>query len=160
HGFEDGELVALRKPDRGELKALEIAAVAVILAEEELLVDLLEIEREVEGPAQPGIGELRPPRVEDIGLHAAGGADRKLLLDHAAVLDRGNAVIGGGPVLGAVLGAPIDRAGLERLDRHRRIAEVFESQGLEVAAAEIDVEVLAPIILDALVGDVAARRER
>ena len=49
--------------------------------------------------------------------------------------------------------------GLERLDGDRRVAEIFEAQLVEIVAADIDVEILAPIVLDALVDDVAAGRE-
>ena len=68
-------------------------------------------------------------------------------------------VVGGGPVLGAVLGAPIDGVGLERFERDRGVAEIFEAQLVEIVAADIDVEVVAPIVLHALVDDVAAGRE-
>ncbi len=79
-------------------------------------------------------------------------------MDHAFVVDRGK-VISGCPVLGAVLGAPIDGVRLERLQRNRRVAKIFETQFVEIIAADIDVELFAPIVVHALVDDVAARRK-
>ena len=55
HGLEDLELPALGQAARGELGALEIAGDALVLAEEHLLVHLLEIEREVERAAHPRV---------------------------------------------------------------------------------------------------------
>ena len=136
------------RPVRGKLGALEIAGDAPVLAEEDLLVHLLEIECEVEGAAHARILEFFAACVEDEGLHQAEIVDREFLEDDALVVDRGE-VIGGRPVLGAVLGAPIDRVGLEAFERDRRVAEILEAQFVEIVAADIDVEVLAPIVLDA-----------
>ncbi len=49
HGLEDFELLALRQSEGRELGAVEIAVDAPVLAEEQLLVHLLEIVGEVEG---------------------------------------------------------------------------------------------------------------
>src|SRR5206468_5524261 len=49
HGLEDRELLALRQARARELAAVEVAADPLVLAEEELLVGFLEIERVVEG---------------------------------------------------------------------------------------------------------------
>ena len=48
---------------------------------------------------------------------------------------------------------------LERLDGDCRVAEIFKAQQIEIVAAKIDVEVLAPIVLDALVDNVVPGRE-
>ena len=71
HGLEDFELLALRQAGGGELGALEIAGDALVLAEEELLVHLLEIEGEVERAAHARVLELVAPGVEGEGLHDA-----------------------------------------------------------------------------------------
>ena len=60
--FEDLQLLALRQARRGKLGALEIAVDALVLAEEELLVHLLEIEGEVEGAAHARVLELVAPQ--------------------------------------------------------------------------------------------------
>ena len=49
HGFEELELLAGRQAGGGELGAFEIAGDAMVLAEENLLVHFLEIERVIEG---------------------------------------------------------------------------------------------------------------
>src|SRR5208283_1365551 len=79
----------------------------------------------------------------------------KFLEDDALVGD-GREVVAGGPVLGAVLKAPIDGVGLECFERDRGIAEIFEPQLIEIIAADVDVDSAAPIVLDALVDDAAA----
>ena len=91
-------------------------------------------------------------------LHDPPTALRKLLEHHALFLDR-REIVGRRPVLGAVLGAPVDMVGLERFDRDRRVAEIFEAQLVEIVAADIDVEILAPIVLHPLVDDGAAGDE-
>ena len=96
--------------------------------------------------------------VEGERLHQAEIFDRKFFEQDALVGDRGE-VIGGGPVLGDVLDAPVDRVRLERFERDGGVAEIFEVQLVEIVAADIDVELAAPIVLDALVDDVAAGGE-
>ena len=49
--------------------------------------------------------------------------------------------------------------GLERLDRHRTVAEIFKPQLVEVVATDVDVEIPSPIVLHALVDDGAAGDE-
>ena len=58
HRLQDFELAAGRQPGGGKLGALEIAGDALVLAEEDLLVHLLEVEREIESAAHPRILEL------------------------------------------------------------------------------------------------------
>ncbi len=156
HGFKQFEFAPARQAGRGKLGAFEIAGDAFVLAVENLLVHLLEIESVVEGQPHPRILEFVAADVESEGLHHAGTADRKFLEQDALVAD-GREVVSGGPILGAVLGAPIDRIGLEGFKRHRRVAEIFEVQLVEIIAADIDVQRLAPMVLDAFVDDVAAR---
>ena len=55
--------------------------------------------------------------------------------------------------------APVDQISLERLDGDRRVAEIFESQLVEIISTDIDVEVFAPIVLDALVDDIVGGRK-
>ena len=91
-------------------------------------------------------------------LHHAEIVDGKFFEDDALVVDGGK-IVGGGPVLGAVLGAPIDGVSLERLERNRRVAKILEAQLVEIVATDHDVELVAPIVLHALVDDVAAGRK-
>ena len=105
-----------RQAGRGELGALEIAGDALVLAEEDLLVHLLEIEREVEGAAHARVLELVAADVEGESLHDAEIADREFFHHHALVA-HGREIVGGRPVLGAVLGAPVDLIALEGLER-------------------------------------------
>ena len=84
--------------------------------------------------------------------------DGKFLEDDAFVADR-REIVGGGPVLGAVLGPPVDGVGLERFERDGGVAEIFEPQLVEIVAADLDVEIRAPIVLHALVDDLAAGRK-
>ena len=49
--------------------------------------------------------------------------------------------------------------GLEGLERDRLVAEIFEAHLVEIIAADIDVEILAPIVLHPLVDDGAAGDE-
>ncbi len=102
--------------------------------------------------------ELLAPRVEDEGLHHALAADREFLQQHA-LLGHGREIVARSPSLGAVLGAPVDIVALERLERDGGVAEILEAHLVEVVAADVDVEVLAPIVLHALVNDRAAGDE-
>ena len=122
------------------------------------LVQLLEIECVIEGKPDARIFELVAAKVEDERLHNADIVDREFLEDDALVRDGGE-IVGGGPVLGAVFIAPVDAVHLERFDGDGRVAEIFEAQLVEVVAADVDVEAFAPMVLDALVDDVATGRE-
>ena len=85
-------------------------------------------------------------------------ADRKFFFQNPFVGDGGE-IVSRGPVLGAVLRPPIDRIGLEGFERDGRVAEIFVLQFVEIIDADIDVEVFAPMVLHALVDDVAAGRK-
>ena len=73
-------------------------------------------------------------------------ADREFFQHHALVA-HGREIVGRRPVLGAVLGAPIDLIALECLQRHRGIAEIFVADCLEISRADDDVEILAPVVV-------------
>src|SRR5262245_54566008 len=143
---------------RGKLSAVEIAVDARVLTEEDLLVHLFEVEREVERPAYARVLELLAAGIEGERLHDPAVALEKFLEDDALVLDGGE-LVGGRPVLGAVLRAPVDVIGLEGLDGDRGVAEILVAQFVEVVAPDIDVEILRPVVLHALVDDGAPRHE-
>ena len=133
HRLQNFQLAAGRQTARRQFGALKIAGDALILAEEDLLVHLLEIERVIEGEPHPRILEFAAADVEGESLHHAEIVDRKFLEDHAFLIDRGE-VVSRGPVLGAVLVAPIDGVALERLERDRAVAKIFEPQLVEIVA--------------------------
>jgi hypothetical protein len=108
--------------------------------------------------SQPRVLEFVAPRVERERLHDSPAALRKLLEHHALFLDR-REIVGRGPVLSHVLGAPVEMVGLERLERYRPVAEIFKPQLVEIVATEVDVEILSPIVLHPLVDDGAAGDE-
>ncbi len=105
-----------------------------------------------------GVAELGTPGIQNEGLHDTGAADRKFLLDDTLV-DHRRKIIGRRPIPRDVLDAPIDLVGLERFERHRRVAEIFVAQLVEIIPADIHRQVLAPIVLDALVDDGVSRHE-
>src|SRR6185503_3280026 len=84
---------------------------------------------------------------------------RKQLLDHAFGRDR-RKIVTRGPVLRAVLDAPIELVGLERLERDGCVAKINEAYLVEVVGADALRNVLAPIVLHPLVHDRASRLER
>ena len=73
-------------------------------------------------PAGPGTSARRG--VEDEALHAGAALGRDLQLDDQALVQR-RAVIAGGPEARAVLDPQVELPGLERLERHVRVAVVF-----------------------------------
>jgi hypothetical protein len=62
--------------------------------------------------------------IEGEGLHHADIANRKLFEHDPSVADR-REIVGGGPILGAILNAPINDVRLERFKCGGRIAELF-----------------------------------
>jgi hypothetical protein len=127
------------------------------LAEEELLVHLLEVEGEVERASHPRVLELVAPRVEGEGPHQPPVALGEFLEHHPLVVDRGK-IVGHGPGLGAVLDAPVRMVGLEGFQCHGRIAKILEADLVEVVAPDIDVQILGPIVLHPLVDPPCGRR--
>jgi hypothetical protein len=106
---------------------------------------LLEIEGEVERPAQTGIPELGAPGVERESLHDPDVADGKLLEHDAPMLDRSK-VVSGRPIPRRVLDAPIELVRFERFKFNRQVAEIVEAQFSEIVLPDIDVEVPGPVI--------------
>ena len=80
HGFEHFEFAAGRHAGRRKLGAFKIAGDTFVLAEENLFVHLLEVERIIEGEPYPRILEFGTANVESEGLHHADIADRKFFL--------------------------------------------------------------------------------
>src|SRR5882757_4901053 len=137
---------------------MEVARDAFILSEEQLLVRLLEIERIVEGAPHSRILELLAPGVEHEPLHHAAVADRKLLeLD--ATFFGGGEIVAGCPEQRAVFEAKVDLITFEGFELDCEIAEVLVPDLVEIIAADVDVEILAPVVLDALVDDGATGGE-
>ena len=63
------------------------------------------------------------------------------------------------PVLGAVFDAPVELIALEGLERDGGVAEIFVAEGLEIACADDDIEILAPIVVDLFVNQCTTRHE-
>ena len=143
HGFEQFELAAGRHAGGGKVGAVEIAVDALICAEENLLVHFLEIERMIEGQPHPRVLEFRLPNVEGERLHQAEIPDGKFLEQDAFIGDR-REIVGGGPVLGEILDPPVHRIGLEGLERHGGVTEIFEMQFVEIVAPDIDADARCP----------------
>ena len=156
--LQDLELLPVRQPGAGELGALEVAIDPPVLAEEELLVHLLEVEGEIERAPHPRVLELVAPRVEGEGPHQPPVALGELLEDDPLVGDRGK-IVARGPGLGAVLDAPVRMVGLEGFHRDRRVAKILEADLVEVVAPDIDVQILGPIVLHPPVDHPAAGDE-
>ena len=119
----------------------------MILAGRQGPVHLLEVERGVEGAAQPHVLEQRPAQVEGPALHPARTQHRKLFLEHPPVIDRGE-VVGDRPFLGAALGIPVELVGLEGLAAYDVVAEEFVAKFVEIILADAAGQILAPVILD------------
>ncbi len=119
---------------------------------EELLVHLFEVEGVVEGTAQPRVLELLAPQVEHEALHAAGIRDREFFLEHALVDDR-RKFVGRCPLLGGVFRDPVGLVGLEGLQRHVVVAEVFVAHLVEIVLSDPYRQIGAPVILHPFEGD-------
>ena len=136
-----------RQAGRRQLRALEIAVDALVLAEEDLLVHLLEIEREVEGAAHARILELvAPADVERERLHAAGGVDREFLQHHALVLappgSRRRSPSSWRCSRCASRSASALKASIATVASRKYSKRML----VEIVAADVDVDVLAPVV--------------
>jgi|SRR6516164_4018504 len=86
-----------------------------------LFVHFLEVKHIVESQPDKGILKFFAPDIEGEGLHDADIANRKLFEQNPFVADC-RKIVGGGPVLGAILNAPINDVCLERFKCGGRIA--------------------------------------
>ncbi|MNO98318.1 hypothetical protein D3C76_900630 [compost metagenome] len=136
----------------GHLRVLEVAGVALVGAEEQLLVGPLEVEQLDDRLAHAHVLEHRAADVEGVALHAPGILVVQLLADDAAVA-HGGGVVGGRPVLRDAFLDEVELAGLERLQRHGEVAVGVDHHGIEVVEAAVHRQVVAPVVLDPLVAD-------
>ena len=104
------------------------------------------------------ICEFFAANIKGEGLHDPPIALRKLLEQHTLFLHR-RKVVGRCPILCDILGAPVDLVGLERFKGDSGVAKILKSQLVEIVSADVDVEILAPIILHPLVDHGAAGDE-
>src|ERR1700722_12576827 len=128
---------------------MEIAADARVLPKEQLLVHLLEVEREIECAAQARIPKLLTAQVENESLHPTGIVDRELFLDRPFFGHR-RKIVGRRPLLSRVLRDPIDLIGLEGFERNDVVPEELVTQLVEIILANLDRKIGAPIILHSL----------
>src|SRR5262249_26204905 len=126
-----------------------------VLAKEDSPVQLLEIEGEIEGEPHACILELLAAGIESKRLHDPAAALGELFQNHAPVLDPGE-TLGRHPILDVQLIVPIEVIGLECFECDCSITKIFETYLVEIVASDIDVEILAPIVLHPLVDDRAA----
>ena len=108
----------------------------------------------IEGQPHERILKFLAPGIEGEGLHHPDIANGKLFEHDPSVADR-REIVGGGPILGAILNAPINDVRPERFKCGGRIAEIFVVQLVKIIEADIDVKATAPMIFDALVDDMA-----
>ena len=128
------------------------------MAVENLVVDPFEIQGEIEGASKARVFELVAPDVERERLHDSDIADREFFTDYPLVFECRKCV-SGRPILCAVFVKPVELIGLECFEFDARVAKIFEAQLVEIIAADPDVDVFAPVILDPLVHDRAAGLE-
>ena len=128
------------------------------MVEENLFVHFLEVKHIVESQPDKGILEFFTPDIEGEGLHDAYIANGKLFEQNPFAADC-RKIVGGGPVLGAILDTPINDVCLERFKCGGRIAEIFVVQFVKIIDADIDIKTTAPMIFDALVDDMASGRK-
>src|SRR5262249_7570086 len=116
HLLEQLKLATLGSRRRLELRVVEKALQTLELIVEQVLVGPFEVERQIEGAAQPRILELRAANVEGERLHFADALGGHLVpLDETA--RQRIKVVGGGPKLGAVLVPVVELARLEGFKR-------------------------------------------
>ena len=144
HRFEDFQFLPFRQARRCKLGALEVAVDALVLAIEQLLVHLLEIERVVECPAQPRILELIAAQIEHEALHPAGIVDREFLLDRRAFRSRPENHTGVAHCLAEFSRDPVGLVGLEGFQRHQVVAEILEAHFVEIVLADPDRQIARP----------------
>ena len=148
--FGVGELVG------SHFGVLEVAAIALVRAEEHLFVGPLEVEQQADGFAYAGVLEYRAAQVEDETLHAPGAVVMQFFADDAAVAHR-RRLVGGGPVLRDALFVEVELPGLEGFQGDGQVAVGIYNHGIEVVEAAIDRQVPRPVILDRLVAYRAPR---
>src|SRR5262249_28005131 len=158
HGFEQFELSARRQAGGRELGTRKVTADTVVLVEENFFVHLLKVKRIVEGEPHAGILKLFAPDIEGEGLHHADITNGKLFKQDSFVADR-REIVGSGPILGTILGAPINGVRSERFECDSRIPKIFVVQLVKIIEADINIKATAPMILDAFVDDVASGRK-
>src|SRR4029077_3869821 len=125
HSLQQLEFAVRGQAAGCEVGAFEIAGDALILTVENLPVHFLEIKRVVEGKSHPWIPKFVATSVEGKSLHHSNIVDGEFLEEDALV---GNCweIVGSGPVLRAVLDAPVDCVSLERLKSRGAVAKILE----------------------------------
>ncbi len=112
----------------------------------------------IERLAQPRIGELLPPRIDEPALRAR----RRIVGQHVAldpaVLEGGKIVARRPGARGEFLAEQII-AGGKAFEADVAVAIIFEAHGVEIVLAARHRQIGAPPVLDALIFDVAARLE-
>src|SRR6516225_11124831 len=95
-----------------------------------LFVHFLEVKHIVESQPDEGILEFFAPDIEREGLHDTDITNGKFFKQNPFVADR-REIVGGGPILGAILSTPINDVCLERFECEGRIAKILVVQLVE-----------------------------
>ena len=143
--FKQCELVFSRHAGGGKVAVFPEGMDPRVEAVEKRLVRPFEIEHEPERFAHALVLELFAPQVEHVALAGRLVSVRKGTLHGPAVLDGGK-VVGGRPLPRDVLRAERVGARLEAFEGRQRIPEILDANAVEVVAAQVDREVLAPVV--------------
>ena len=146
--FQDFFFTPLGKPGRGKLGIPEVTVDALEGIIGKRAVQVLEIEGVVQCLAHLLILEFVPAQVRHESLHDAGGTQRVLDLraNHTAILG-GREVIERCPMAGAIILVIIDIAGTHTLELDRPVAKERVGNRAEIVLANIDVDVLTPVVV-------------
>ena len=157
-GFQNGQFTGVRQVMRLFGGVGEVAGGANVAAEEQVLVEELEVEQAGNGFADAGVLEDGAACVEGEDLKA----DREFVgefgFEDEAVGDGGK-VVSGHPLLGDVLLAVIGLTGLEGLEGNGRILVVFDVDAVVIELAAAGGSVAGPPIVPAGIGDAVAEVE-
>ena len=157
--FEDFQFVGRRRADRLHRRVLEVGDDPLVVGEHDVLVGPLEVEGEADRFADARVLELFAAGVEIPALRAGRRAVVQRLLLHPSLVEGGE-IVAVGPDARGVLLVEVDRAGLERLEGDLPLAVILEAQAAEIVLADVDRQVLGPIVVAQFVFDAAPLLQR
>src|SRR5215472_6203187 len=129
---------------------------ALIGAIHDVRVGPLEIEGIVQGFAQPRIGKLGAPGIENPALPTRWRIVRNFAALHATVADGGKIVTRGPGARGKFLAEEVNFC-LESFEADIAVAIEFVAECVEVVVADTDRKLGSPPIVDPLILDIATR---